>query len=54
MRTLTAGNTSVIATVATTPMFQGPSAPMEKKGCRRVKGGACLCNGRFAKKSRCR
>lgn len=25
----------------------------KKKGCRRVKGGACLCNGKFAKKSRC-
>lgn len=24
------------------------------KGCRRVRGGGCLCNGRFAKKSRCR
>lgn len=28
--------------------------PARSRGCRFVKGGGCLCNGRFAKKSRCR
>lgn len=23
-------------------------------GCRTVKGGGCLCNGRFSRRSRCR
>ena len=52
--------------VATTPVATIPAynnalaADMARrkkaraKGCRRVKGGACLCNGRFARKSRCR
>lgn len=25
-----------------------------RKGCKRVKGGGCLCNGRFAKRTRCK
>ena len=23
------------------------------KGCHRVKGGGCMCNGKFARKARC-
>lgn len=26
----------------------------KSRACRRVKGGGCLCNGRFARRSRCR
>lgn len=49
------------APVAAIPMYNnaldaemGRKRKSRAKGCRTVKGGGCLCNGRFSRKSRCR